>query len=218
MAIASTSNESRITHYATAMMGQIGIDKATGNFSPASVKAAAARFIAEALDEDRAASADELRQELSRVRGLLRDAFHHVRGNGRRAAAQGQGWQTVVDDAKELAVRIAAEIGDESGNLPGEHPEWIAQKWVHRSQLLESSQSPMTRGILNPIIIEEARSPFYEGVRFAVRWMGRCLTREVEWEFEPQPSSRDEAFYERCRFMSFEEAAGAAEGKLSGEA
>jgi len=49
-------------------------------------------------------------------------------------------------------------------------------------------------------------SPFYEGIKWAVRWMGRCLTHDGEWEYEPQPSSRDDAFYARCRFDSLEEA------------
>ena len=49
-------------------------------------------------------------------------------------------------------------------------------------------------------------SPFYEGIKWAVRWMGRCLTHDGEWEYEPQPSSRDDAFYARCRFDSLEKA------------
>jgi hypothetical protein len=27
-----------------------------------------------------------------------------------------------------------------------------------------------------------------------------CLNRDLEWEYQPQPSSRDEAFLKRCRF------------------
>jgi hypothetical protein len=44
------------------------------------------------------------------------------------------------------------------------------------------------------------RSPFYHGERWAVRRAGDCLTRDGTWEYEPMPSSRDAAFYARCRF------------------
>ena len=35
---------------------------------------------------------------------------------------------------------------------------------------------------------------------------GEVLNREGKWEWEPQPSSRDEDFLARCRFASLEEA------------
>lgn len=44
------------------------------------------------------------------------------------------------------------------------------------------------------------------GQGWAVCWMGDVLTRDGEWEWEPQPSSRDDAFYARCRFTTEEEA------------
>ena len=47
-------------------------------------------------------------------------------------------------------------------------------------------------------------SPFYEGVRWAVNWRGRCLANNGIWEFEPIPSSRTDAFYARCRLPSVE--------------
>jgi hypothetical protein len=49
-------------------------------------------------------------------------------------------------------------------------------------------------------------SPFYEGVKWSVRWMGRCLNKQGEWDWEPSPSSRDDDFYAKCRFESLEEA------------
>lgn len=59
--------------------------------------------------------------------------------------------------------------------------------------------------------IELMKSPFYQGDRYAVRnSMGRCLNINSEWEYEPSPSSRDDAFYERCRFKSFGDAVAAA--------
>mgnify|MGYP001559667595 CR=1 FL=1 len=46
---------------------------------------------------------------------------------------------------------------------------------------------------------------------YAVRQGNYCLSRKGGWEFEPQPSSRDRAFFRHCRFSSFEEARTAAE-------
>lgn len=37
---------------------------------------------------------------------------------------------------------------------------------------------------------------------WAVRRNVRCLNKQCEWEYEPQPSSRDESFFSRCRFVS----------------
>ncbi len=60
--------------------------------------------------------------------------------------------------------------------------------------------------------IELMLSPFYDGTRYAVRdGGGGCLSRAGVWEHEPIPSSRDDAFYARCRFESFAEAAAAAQ-------
>lgn len=38
--------------------------------------------------------------------------------------------------------------------------------------------------------------------RWAVRRWGSVLARTGEFEHEPMPSSRDEAFFERCRFAT----------------
>lgn len=48
---------------------------------------------------------------------------------------------------------------------------------------------------------------------WAIRCMGRCLNRSGEWEWEPQPSSRDDAFFARCRFHC-DEAIGLARAAL----
>ena len=68
--------------------------------------------------------------------------------------------------------------------------------------------------------IEAMLSPFYEGVRYAVRRGRGVLNVNAEWEFEPMPSSRDDAFYRRCRFRSIAQAAHAlreAESKRKGD-
>lgn len=49
-------------------------------------------------------------------------------------------------------------------------------------------------------------SPYYPGMKWAVRRGGNCLRKDGLWEHEPQPSSRDDAFYAMCRFDSLEEA------------
>lgn len=46
--------------------------------------------------------------------------------------------------------------------------------------------------------------------KWAVRHMGNCLNKGGEWEYEPQPSSRDDAFLARCRFDTAMQAARAA--------
>jgi hypothetical protein len=41
---------------------------------------------------------------------------------------------------------------------------------------------------------------------WAVRYMGEVLNKRGEWEYEPLPSNRDDAFRERCRFATPAEA------------
>jgi hypothetical protein len=43
-------------------------------------------------------------------------------------------------------------------------------------------------------------------VLWKVSLLGSCLNRDGEWEHEPSPSYRDDAFFTRCRFSSIEEA------------
>ena len=45
---------------------------------------------------------------------------------------------------------------------------------------------------------------------WAVRRSGECLNKSGEWEWEPQPSSRDDDFLARCRFATHQEAIAAA--------
>ncbi len=46
----------------------------------------------------------------------------------------------------------------------------------------------------------------HEGTKWAVCDKGLCLTHKGRWEWEPQPSSRTDAFKKRCRFDTFDEA------------
>ena len=83
--------------------------------------------------------------------------------------------------------------------------EWIPTSWRRRAD-------PDTRLRADRITIDLMLSPFYTGERYAVRTDSRgVLNTSGEWEYEPIPSSRDDAFYERCRFKTFAEACAAAE-------
>lgn len=42
--------------------------------------------------------------------------------------------------------------------------------------------------------------------KWAIREQGACLNRFGNWELEPQPSSRTDAFLRRCRFDSPQDA------------
>lgn len=43
-------------------------------------------------------------------------------------------------------------------------------------------------------------------VRYAVTWLSYVANHDCQWEYEPIPSSRDDAFFERCRFDEWEDA------------
>ena len=70
--------------------------------------------------------------------------------------------------------------------------ELIATEFCWKSDFLSHEIAPVT--------FARMRSPFYEGERWAVRQGCRCLNKDGGWEIEPQPSSRDDEFYSRCRF------------------
>jgi hypothetical protein len=59
---------------------------------------------------------------------------------------------------------------------------------------------------LPQVTFHRMNSPSYAGEKWAVRQLSHCLNRDGEWEYQPQPSSRDDAFYARCRFDSLEQA------------
>lgn len=80
--------------------------------------------------------------------------------------------------------------------------EWIPTEWTQASCLAAFNGT-------DPIIRRHV-SPFYAGERFAVHRLGDVLNKRGQWEHEPLPSSRTQAFYKRCRFDTFEEAVSAA--------
>lgn len=81
--------------------------------------------------------------------------------------------------------------------------EWIVGQWIMKDQFDKMEIAQITITLMN--------SPFYKGERYAVRLGGMCLSVDGKWEFEPQPSSRDDEFYELFRFRTLEAAKEAAE-------
>ena len=57
-----------------------------------------------------------------------------------------------------------------------------------------------------PIVIDQVRSRNGHCM-YAVRQAGAVMSKSGEWEHEPIPSSRDDAFFFRCRFDSWDDAA-----------
>jgi hypothetical protein len=55
-----------------------------------------------------------------------------------------------------------------------------------------------------PIRLE--RTMGFDGITYAIRQGSCCLNKRGEWEFEPIPSSRSDAFLKRCRWSDFERA------------
>ena len=78
--------------------------------------------------------------------------------------------------------------------------EWVATKW--RRRRIDGDLSDDNVSIhLEPCC--DVR-----GGRFVVRdGFGNCLNTAGQWEYEPSNSNRDSAFFERCRFPNFFNAA-----------
>ncbi len=55
-----------------------------------------------------------------------------------------------------------------------------------------------------PVTFNRSNSPFYSGVKWAVRQCGNCLGTDGQWHYEMMPSSRTPDFYALCRFDSLE--------------
>ena len=60
---------------------------------------------------------------------------------------------------------------------------------------------------VGPPTIVRHTSPFYQGVKWAMKWRNHhVLGKDGKWAWEPQPSSRDDEFYAKYRFDSVDEA------------
>jgi hypothetical protein len=75
---------------------------------------------------------------------------------------------------------------------------------------------PVATGVPHPPRIEAMRQR--DGsTRYAVLHAGDCLTRLGVWEWELAPSSRDDDYYDRCRFPTLDAAVAALEAALRRE-
>lgn len=54
-----------------------------------------------------------------------------------------------------------------------------------------------------------------DGPAWAIMGDGSCLNHDGEWEWEPQPSSRTEEFFGRCRWADLREAIAFAEDHMT---
>lgn len=87
--------------------------------------------------------------------------------------------------------------------------EWVPTQWQLTSQLEPNYE-------LLPVTIDRMVSPFYEGVRYAVRRGQSVLgLKSGRFEYEVRPSERDDAFYAAYRFRSFEAAQVAASAAIA---
>jgi hypothetical protein len=68
--------------------------------------------------------------------------------------------------------------------------------------------SEATNDGTSPVMIERCRQR--DGsYKYAVRQAGAVMSKIGNWEHEPIPSSRDDEFFARCRFVSWADAANA---------
>lgn len=82
---------------------------------------------------------------------------------------------------------------------------FVSTRWEYK-------HSHVAKGI-EPIAIELCRQ--HDGsILYAIRHHGACYTHDGKWEHEPLPSSRDEEFFKRCRWSTWEEAAKVIEDNL----
>lgn len=79
-----------------------------------------------------------------------------------------------------------------------EQKSWTAVQWQYEPSVMVDR--------MHPITIDAVRD-LQNIVRYAVRQAGECLSKTGEWEYEPMPSSRDDNFFSRFRFETWEEAA-----------
>ena len=105
-------------------------------------------------------------------------------------------------DKDGLLVSVLVTDGIASATRLYTRPEAVPHEW----EPVEWQRRSRKPGDIDDLSVHLMRSPFYEGTKYAVRQHGRCLNKSGEWEYEPMPSSRDDEFYARCRFDSFEDA------------
>jgi len=80
----------------------------------------------------------------------------------------------------------------------------MSDKLIPTQFILEDADNSVDP--FNRVTFNRQKSPFYEGVRWAVRRNDECLGTDGQWEWETNLSSRDDEFYDRFRFLSLDDA------------
>lgn len=111
--------------------------------------------------------------------------------------------QTTLLESAEAALALITDSGEQGGKT------WTVKALtnaIDREKMIEvCSYRVKGRPAHDEITIENVRQP--DGPdRWAIRKGGSCLAKDGNWEFEPLPSSRSEAFFMRCRYATLESA------------
>jgi hypothetical protein len=130
-------------------------------------------------------------------------------------AAEQNHWRQAIDDALIAHALDCTGPGDDPKEKVKELIEWavtIATDPRVAGQagvVIDAYAMPPKRPLDSGVKIQRARQ--LEGPDlWAVRYSSDCLNKSGEWEWEPMPSSRDDAFIARCRFATADEAIRAA--------
>jgi hypothetical protein len=107
-------------------------------------------------------------------------------------------WRDTIDRCNEAADLLEATPAPEQATTGG-------QGAIVSAYAIPTSDKPFAE----EITIQRMRQ--IDGpALWSVKLGGNCLNKSGEWEWEPMPSSRDDAFLARCRFESPEAAIDAA--------
>jgi len=157
----------------------------------------------QAMLDDRRKDACDRADKLARLRAAEQSARDYIAELTDDQIGSGDDPVGFLVASHRVLANELARLREIDGKLGGIDCEWRPTRWVHKGDARRYS--------LFIVSVELQVSPFYEGERYAIRnGAGSCLNTSGEWEHEPLPSSRDDAFYERCRFKSWKLAEAAA--------
>lgn len=120
----------------------------------------------------------------------------------------------IEDDAAALAEAVLATVGPLIAEDTRERMVAAAGAALERIDRGEPSRFAVSEYTIYPTGYHATEIPSDKyhfvitvkdrGKGWAVCWMGDVLNRSGEWEWEMQPSSRDDDFFQRCRFTGEE--------------
>jgi hypothetical protein len=124
-------------------------------------------------------------------------------------------WRQAVDEALIAHALDCTGPGDDPKEKVKELIEWAVtiatdpRVAEQAGVVIDAYALPPKRPLDSGVKIQRARQ--LEGPDlWAVRYSSDCLNKSGEWEWEPMPSSRGDAFLARCRFATADEAIRAA--------